>query len=75
MSSNKATISNSSGLVLSIPKYGNGLMLFMEWLADAGNCRHLEKVKNNRDAGGIEIRMFGTRSTFIEAKDYINENL
>lgn len=72
----EARVTNASGLVLIIPKEGYGALLFLEWLATfPGGKAPVFSIVNDREEEIFKIRMIAMRQTFLDAKEYINDNL
>ena len=69
----KATVEYNSGLMLIVKREGNGVVLFMEWIYKFNGGRIEKVIMNQEDA--VKFRFNGLRSSFEDARDYINANL
>lgn len=61
------------GYYLVLPKYGNGLMLLMEWAAGFHKANLIHSVRNNGDY--FMIRLNAKYETYECVLRYINDNL
>lgn len=71
-----AKVSNDSGLRIHIPKQGNALMLFMEWIAENKKVIQKTRTRKRVDFDGFTIEFNAALlSEYIDCRDYINANL
>lgn len=71
----KATVKNNSGLMILVPKYGNGLMLFLEWVAAEKGCRIEKVIDDNSATNCMGFRINKLIEGYLDAAEYINDNL
>lgn len=65
-----AKLKNNSGLLLTFPGVGNAPLLFLEWLTESKV--KLESIKNDGEL--FIVKLGGIKETYLEAKNYINNN-
>ena len=70
----KAKVEYSNGWMLIIPKISHAPLLFLEWLSSKGAASNVVHVVLD-DTDVLKIRLNLTKLFYIEALDYINNNL
>lgn len=71
----KASVKNNSGLMLIVPKYGNGLMLLLEWVASKKGCKIEKVIDDKGPSETMSFRLNQIAEGYVEALEYINSNI